>query len=527
MKGTFRSRAVVAALGISMAASSVVAPVAAFADFIDPTNPSATTASITVGDVEESVTAHAYRIIVAQYDKDTKEPSSQPYAWAPEVYQWVQENFPSYVGEQAGAVHLVSPVFKAAIGDDGSLTDANRPSDNGAASFYDKLAAAIKAGDVAPVEAGSCKGEGTIDNLALGSYLVLVDSGMSVYRPSVANLVPTWDDESNAWTIPASASIIVKSSEVPVTKKVTSDAASGFAIGDTVSFEVTAGVPVYPDNAKNPYLAVSDVLPVGLDLSSSTVKAYGVKDGRETQLESPAAYSVSTDAALPTDGECDLLVNFVYSAVNGYDSVVVRYDATVNGRAEVGSGGNVNTAEAIYTNDPYIDGGYTETPGATAKVLTYGIEVLKVGDADAPLAGAKFKIDGMSWVQEAPGVYHLAAASEEGVEEVQVADDGTLKLEGLELGDYDLVETKAPDGYSKLANPVRITIADANADGQVDGDTVTDGYAYAKVVNTHAFTLPVTGGPGTAAFTVAGAALLAGGVALTLKLRRDRDGAAA
>ena len=561
--GKLRNRAVMAALGLGMAASSIAAPVAAFADFINPTQPPATSASIVVSDVEESVTAHAYRIIVAQYDADTYEPSSEPYVWAPEVYQWVQENYPQYVGVQAGDVYLVDDAFSSIIGDDGTLTDANRPVDNGAASFYDDLAAAIKAGDVTPVEAGSCEGEGTIDNLALGSYLVLIDSGMNVYRPSVANLVPTWDEGSNAWTVPESASIIVKSSEVPVTKKIIGEglikcscgetfnsisewddhviaalgedeyqhtysvqgnsgsAAAGYAIGDTVSFEVSAGVPVYPDNVNNPYLAVSDVLPIGLTLDSASISVFGVKDGAEAKLSSPDAYSASTDAAKPTTGEADLLVNFVYSAINGYDSIVVRYDAKVNGQAVVGSGGNVNTAEAIFVNDPYLESGYAETPEVTAKVLTYGIEVLKVGDADVPLSGAKFKIDGKTWVQEEPGVYHLATADESGVEEIQVADDGTLKLEGLALGEYDLVETKAPDGYTKLANPVRITISDANGDGQVDGDTETDGFAFAKIQNTHAFTLPVTGGPGTVMWTVVGCAAAAGGVALALKLKRD------
>lgn len=87
-----------------------------------------------------------------------------------------------------------------------------------------------------------------------------------------------------------------------------------------------------------------------------------------------------------------------------------------------------------------------------------------------------------------------------------------LKLNGLAAGDYWLVETKAPDGYSGITAPIKITITKS-------GDTEVDNWTISKdskvetdkiidIENSAGTILPGTGGMGTILFTVVGAAFI-------------------
>ena len=112
--------------------------------------------------------------------------------------------------------------------------------------------------------------------------------------------------------------------------------------------------------------------------------------------------------------------------------------------------------------------------------------------------------------------------------EMAVADDqvktdfnGKLQFVGLEQGTYQLVETVAPDGYNKLADPIKVIIsATYNPDGRlnqwkadVENGSASNGTHMIKVENNKGALLPETGGMGTVIFTVAGIAIIAGGIA--------------
>ena len=104
--------------------------------------------------------------------------------------------------------------------------------------------------------------------------------------------------------------------------------------------------------------------------------------------------------------------------------------------------------------------------------------------------------------------------------------DGIISFAKLDEGTYYLKETKAPQGYTLLANPVKVEII-ANKDGEgkatgtfalkVDdkeitaqsGDYVTrldqnTGTAIVAVENHKGFTLPSTGGMGIFVFLTIG-----------------------
>ena len=94
-------------------------------------------------------------------------------------------------------------------------------------------------------------------------------------------------------------------------------------------------------------------------------------------------------------------------------------------------------------------------------------------------------------------------------------------IEGLKAGTYYLHEIAAPEGYNKLAKPVKIEITETKdeTNGKVTGVTYKiNGVANAekdstiKVENKTGSMLPSTGGIGTIGLTILGVCVVAFGV---------------
>jgi LPXTG-motif cell wall-anchored protein len=113
---------------------------------------------------------------------------------------------------------------------------------------------------------------------------------------------------------------------------------------------------------------------------------------------------------------------------------------------------------------------------------------------------------------------------------IKTDQNGTAKFEGLldytedGLGTktgktYWIVETQAKQGYNLLNGPAAVTFDPNQGD-----DVVKEGYkASITVKNSKGFTLPKTGGAGTALFTAGGVALM--GVAILLVVIGRKKGA--
>lgn len=98
--------------------------------------------------------------------------------------------------------------------------------------------------------------------------------------------------------------------------------------------------------------------------------------------------------------------------------------------------------------------------------------------------------------------------------------DGYFKVTGLKAGDYQLIETKAPDGYAKLTTPVPFTIAEGSTGvTELDGEKLKDEKGFKQIENKKV-TIPQTGGMGTVLFTVVGISLMAGAV---IAMKRNRE----
>ena len=101
----------------------------------------------------------------------------------------------------------------------------------------------------------------------------------------------------------------------------------------------------------------------------------------------------------------------------------------------------------------------------------------------------------------------------ETVSEATTEEDGVIHMYGLAYGTYYIVETKAPEHYNLLTEPVTVEI-DSNS--HLEEATV-------HIYNTKFF-LPETGGMGTTLFTVLGAVFISGALILSFGSMKKKEG---
>lgn len=508
--------------------------------FAAPITPANQTGSITIQGIEtdKGLPLNIYKIIDVNMDETSAQPKEPVYTWNAAVVNWVTEKYPAYIG----ASNSVIEAFSEASAE--NLT-----------TFYGDLAAAIADKTIVIENAypGTSLSESTynvtISDVPMGQYLIVPQSeGNTTYAPATATLFPKWNDKENYWEL-NDAMVSIKGSPDDTKKEIVGDAS--VSIGDVIDYEVNALIPSYPSDATTKRFVIGDTMTAGLTFNND-IKVSFDKAGEQ---EVPAnCYTVVTPG---DDGEA-FTVTFKYdelkTAANGATRVYLTYSATVNEDAF----GQDALGNSVYTgveNNPYDEGGFEKKPGPATKAYTYGVIVTKVGNENALLSGAEFKLySDADCTQEikfvgSNGVYTKATAEQEGsaVAALVTAAGGTLKLQGLGDGTYYLKETKAPNGYNLPQNPVTtIVLTDTTgaSDGKSDGtlDNTTTGATGTTIkpdsveingknlsmtlINTTTdFELPVTGGMGTIMFTAVGVVLMAGGVLLVILNLKKRKAA--
>ena len=500
--------------------------------------------TITISGIETDESGHgigtlcAYQVINVNVNNDSHQPQSPVFKWDDSVASWVSTNFEDYIDTE----------------NDNAVTDAFlKLTDNGDTikAFVDQLANAIRKTDsTIKIESsidydltGTLIGDDkeiTLTEVPLGAYLFLVEGGVRIYSPGFASVYPAYDEEAEKW-VPAGQSINVymKSKEPDIEKSVEDYT---YAIGQTVNYTLVVDVPDYPENAVDKKFIIADYLSKGLTFNEGSVRIYNYDDSKEenkgTELTDDFADYVFTDDKHPAEGNSP---SFAKSFIGDYsilaDKVIVEYSATVNENAVVKETADTdnkldNKVYLIYNNNPYTENGYREIPDEE-RVYTYGIQVTKTDNGDTKLPGAEFNLkqgeETLKFVKDG-SVYRLPLTEEEATKasETLVTDEnGLIMIKGLDLGTYTLVETKAPDGYELPANPeTMITLADdADDSGKPDGilNNDSDGTFETTVVNTKPGILPVTGGIGTALFTICGLLLMSGAVILVVTVSRRKS----
>ena len=491
-----------------------------------------TKGTISVSGVEEDVTVSVYKLMDVNVDASGS-PQEPVYSWTDDLAGWIRTNYPQYIGNN----------------NDNSVASAFNK-DAGAseiASFYDKLAAAVK-GNQPPVNSSATRvGSGNIENLPMGNYLILIENGMKVYSPSAVNLVPTWNESDKQWNVTTPAAVTVKASDPSITKTVKASGSTGKEsdnanIGDTLTYDIVADIPHFPSNSHAKNYVISDDLSSGITLDQDLIKVWGVKeDNDEFELINGSTVYYTKGSSRPgglgTTEATDFTLTFDYSKISEYVKIHISYEAVLNGNAVLGSGGNINTAYLDYSNNPYSQSSL-KTKTDSTHIYTYGINITKVEKENHQnlLSGASFELyaseddaengtNKISFIQLNGGEYRKAMSSDTGsvttlsVGDGQNGDKGKLLLKGLDEGKWYLKETTAPGGYNLLAGPVEVEIADLKSgviDGKVTEKDIETGLVPLIIENDDGFQLPVTGGMGTVLFTAIGIFIM--GVAVLLMI---------
>ena len=356
----------------------------------------------------------------------------------------------------------------------------------------------------------------TFNNLAAGYYLVYVTGGKEI--------------QSSLVTVDETTTTVNLKTEAPSIEK-TADKTT-VNIGDVVTYNVKGVIPDTTGYDQYQYI-IHDELSTGLDfVNDTTGTALGeaattvnvkVAFGADVTDEGTAPTTATLDSTNKRKMSLDLSAWVRDNQTNKGKAFTVTYYAKVNANAVVTE---KNSATLEYGNKPSET---TKTTPSEAKTPTYPLDINKIKKGtEEKLAGAKFSLytseedakngENAIKVSGSNGNYVVDPASTTTEFESAKSIDGkkyNLHVNGLAAGDYWLVETKAPEGFNKLTNPIKVTITKAgDTEWTVSKDNAEETDKIIDIENSTGSLLPSTGGRGAIAFAVI-AAILVFGVAVS------------
>lgn len=401
---------------------------------------------ITVSNLEADVTTtlNVYNIIYLDQDDAGNQ------TW--KVVDWAE----GYVSENAQT---------------GEFTITNA---DGLKDAADKQASA----DVTATEAGTSH---EFTGLPIGAYVIRAFDSKGTYGLMVAN---TYDADGNYMASKA-ASVTAKMEGYNVGKTADDKFVSR---GQRVNFTVTTQMApkTNEDGDTLTQFKVVDTS-TGLKADSFTLDSVIIA-GTKANVDASKATAVSNN-----DGTVTYTVDLsdLIETTESGATVEVKYSAVVENDHTYN---NSATASAETVN---------YTPG-TVNGYEGNVTLKKVDKNSNVLNGAEFQLlkgtTPVSVVKVSDGVYKKALEGEADATTTLVATNGTLKITGLDEGDYAFKETKAPTGYKVNSDNKTFTIT-ANEKAEVTVDA-------GEFVNTKLSALPHTGGIGTTIFTIAGCAIM-------------------
>lgn len=342
------------------------------------------------------------------------------------------------------------------------------------------------------------------ENLSLGWYLADTSLG------ALCSLQTTDPDVT-----------IEEKNEVPsIKKEIVENEGNKPSVGDAVTFKIT----VTAQKGAQDYI-VHDTMTDGLTFNNDVV----IKSGGTT-LQKDKDYTVKTEGL---EDSCTFEIRFDVNYLNTITApteLEIIYTAIINANAVVGEDKETNTAILDYGDDSSTE------PSTTPGFTVYSFDLVKTDNKSKVLDGAQFelydaakagsKINLVAVTPGQKGAYRVATAEERMVSGFESAVietvDGKATIDGLGSGTYYLEETKAPDGYNKLAERMSITIGTVDNSATVQEGIYINGGL--QVINETGSLLPSTGGMGTTLIYIAGAVLVIGaGVLLVVRRRMNAE----
>lgn len=398
--------------------------------------------------------------------------------------------------------------------------------------------------------------QGTEKDLAQG-YWLIVDSTAKLPDGVTRSLVMLDTAGKENITIEA------KDETIDIGKTVTTPTAEPSTeygtvnIGDTITFTLTSSLPLdlaeYDHPTEKYQFKFVDNMSDGLDFIAITSVKIGDID---VSAEVPGYQTSGFFAGETPNGRGEIdLSTYVQANLGtlGGKKVVVEYTAKLTEDAVLEDNGTIkeeNKVHVEFTND-YDTFQKGNTPEKDVDVYSFTLDIFKYTDDnetdgyqvdDTHLAGAEFQlyktVGATTYYAKAnpatddegsviSGNYKITGwavmtgtEAPEGAATFITPASGKLDIDGLDLGTYYLRETKAPDGYNLLADPIVITIEDKAGAGALE--PVVE-IPVQHVENSSGIELPSTGGIGTTIFYTLGGLLAVGAVVLLVTKKRVHD----
>ena len=335
------------------------------------------------------------------------------------------------------------------------------------------------------------------EKLALGYYAVDTTVG------AICSLTNTNSDEK-----------LIEKNELPTLEKkiVEGDAlvdANNAAINGTVDYQIKITI----GKGLTDYV-VKDTMSAGLTYKGDA-KAYLVDENGSLTEIAAGNYTVTTTA-----NGFDVAFKTEYTNTVEGATIVIKFSATLDTDAVIGSTGNPNTAKLDYKNESVVK----STPDDTVITYTTELTIDKIdGDTKQPLKGAGFTL----YKKNAEGVYEV-------IKVIPAGETTTFKWTGLEEGEYKLEESEVPAGYNKIADiefkitctePTEVKSVDDKAKWESNNAAIVlndekEGTFKGEVENKTGALLPETGGIGTTIFYIVGITLMLGAAILLISKKK-------
>ena len=330
-----------------------------------------------------------------------------------------------------------------------------------------------------------------------------------------------------------------------------------YSIGDTITYTVTFNGANYRGTNADAKIVtsydVTDTLPdflTNVRVTSVTIGEGASATTITRDFNAQKTFNIPWAQWNETDEKWESLYN------NG-TLVTIVYTAQLTDEVRVGANNtNTITISPKVGNNQGQEEPTDEHWDDDAEIKTYATAIKKVDEDGKPLAGAKFKIQGLTATKGEDGVYTVTAyrptgdnaISLDNSTELVVDANGMLYIVGLKNAlTLSLTETEAPTGYNKLTEAVPVTsqlqstetykitgYRKYDAKGNIieeSEETIADGTQVTKnlsdldataveIENNKGTELPSTGGIGTTIFYVIGAILVLGAGILLVTRRR-------
>ena len=297
-------------------------------------------------------------------------------------------------------------------------------------------------------------------------------------------------------------------------------------------------------------MKIKDTLSKGLTLNKDSILING------------KAVDATMGTLTTSDRGFEFVINSNYALAHGNEEITVTYSATVNDDVEKNFDPNTNTAKLVYSNNP-LDKDITKETESKTYTYTFSIgaalsasiqnynkkvnQIIKV-DADGKVISTKTSESGLEKdkvIEVKEGAEFTLTNKKTGKSYTATTGaDGGLTFEGLDAGEYTLVETKAPSGFTLNTRQIPVEIsATYTTEGKLDTltikidgantstykatyettgtiKTITNTTTVTDVINTKIAQLPSTGGMGTYLFTIIGVVVMAGAAGAFFMSRR-------